>query len=863
MSQGGSNKAQGATPERDGPSVSRPLGLARRGMHERARVTAIAIGTVSGLVACWCTFALIGQAASSPALETCIITGWALTAWCALSVALLDLGTSSDAKRGQIVEPTTPEADPDDLEALKDAAWELREREARYRDLLDSQSDLIYRRDQAGRVTYANRAFAQTFGLDGADLIGRRFEPPILAENTTALVNGDDGHLHQRTTLHDTIDGERWIEWRIQTLTTGSPAPRPTAATSAPSARSATAAAPAPDRAIALGIETQHVGRDVTATLQAQHRLEDAQRRADAANRAKSRFLASMSHEIRTPMNGILGMTELLLDTPVNAEQRTYARAIDSSGRVLMELIDEILDFSKIEAGKLALDAVPFSLETCIQDVVELLSAKAGEKQLELAWAIEPTLPTILIGDEVRLRQILMNLIGNAVKFTTSGGILVRASRARATAAIRPRHRLALTIAIEDTGIGLSREAIDRVFEEFEQADHGPSHQGGTGLGLAISRRLARAMDGDIRIESEPDVGSTFSLDISLLVGEHHSAAKLAPGAQHHILLAINRPIERRALRLVLDGLGLAVEDAAPEHAPALISDAAHNELPFDTLITDVEDGLEAARARLALAKEAAGDRLRALVLIDPSGRTRFPALRRAGFQGYLVRPIRPHTLLVQLQRPAGPDQTVRRDDLTATHGGDAVAAGSQGKSTKPKHDAAPARPPLLEAPSPNALRPEAARSVRQAPHVLLAEDNDINAMLADHMLRKAGCTVTPAADGREALGAVRALLTRESDAFDLILMDIHMPELNGFEAADAIRALFRETPALDRPPIVALTANAFAEDRARCMAAGFDDYAAKPVMQETLLALLRDHCRYVPAVPLRAPQPLREASTA
>ncbi len=378
------------------------------------------------------------------------------------------------------------------LEALKDIQWEIRENEARYRDLLDNQADVILRRDAEGRLTFVNQAFCRVFGVERRDVLGQVFAPSVLAgDMVTPLAPGLARREQRYVQQIETSAGPRWFEWEEHVVA------------------AADAAVP----------EVQCLGRDVTEGRETEAELREARLQAEAANRAKSRFLAAMSHEIRTPMNGILGMTSLLCDTELSPEQQTYAKAIERSARTLLTLIDEILDFSKIEADKLQLKSAPLAVGECVQGVVELLAPKAYEKGIDIAWAIDPRLPILLLGDEVRLRQILTNLVGNAIKFTDKGGVLVTVARAANGAGdgAPESDEVRIAITVEDTGIGIDAEALAFVFFEFEQAEAAVRRrQGGTGLGLAISRRLARAMAGDIHVASMPGAGSRFTAVLHL-----------------------------------------------------------------------------------------------------------------------------------------------------------------------------------------------------------------------------------------------------------------------------------------------------------------------------------------------------------
>ena len=667
------------------------------------------------------------------------------------------------------------------LEALKDIQWELRENEARYRDLLDNQSDVILRRDAEGRLTFVNQAFCRLFGLDRSTVLGRTFSPRVLAgERATPLSPSSELRQQRYVQQIETVRGARWFEWDEHAVATGE--------TAIP--------------------EVQCLGRDITERRRTEADLQEARKQAEAANRAKSRFLAAMSHEIRTPMNGILGMTSLLSDTELSAEQRTYAHAIERSARTLLSLIDEILDFSKIEADKLQLNSAPLALDDCVQGVVELLAPKAYEKHIDIAWAVDPALPRPLLGDEVRLRQIVTNLVGNAIKFTDSGGVLVTVAHTGT-----PRRPIAadeaeVAISVEDTGMGIAPEALPSLFSEFEQAEDAVRRrQGGTGLGLAISRRLARAMGGDIVIVSTPGGGSTFTATLRLKRAEgaacRANAADEAASSQH-VLLALDRTIERRALRLSLEGAAIPSEESAIATAPEMIAAAAKAGEPFTRLIVDGRSGCETAASLLAGARAAAVAGVHGVIVLDTAAKADFVRFREAGFDAYLVRPVRPQSVLTHL----GASQ---------------------------------------EAPEPVPAAPRVERQPKfvTVPSVLLVEDNDINALLARRMLEKVGCRVRHCVNGREAVDAFQRVLAGSEETYDLVLMDAHMPVLDGLEATRAIKALYavRETGRAS-PPIVAVTANAFDEDRRRCLEAGMDDYLAKPFDRDELNRLLERWCR-------------------
>jgi PAS domain S-box-containing protein len=666
------------------------------------------------------------------------------------------------------------------LEALKDIQWELRENEARYRDLLDNQADVILRRDEERRLTFVNQAFCRLFGLERSAVLGRAWSPQVLSGDRPASLGSGSELARQRYVQQiETAQGARWFEWEEHAVTGG-------------------------DGAIP---EVQCLGRDITERLGAEAELDEARKQAEAANRAKSRFLAAMSHEIRTPMNGILGMTSLLRDTALSPEQQTYAHAIERSARTLLTLIDEILDFSKIEADKLTLNSAPLAISECVQGVVELLAPKAYEKRIDLGWAVDPSLPRPLLGDEVRVRQVITNLVGNAIKFTDSGGVLVTASRSGRRPFADGEVEIAITV--EDTGVGIAPEALPSLFSEFEQTEDAVRRrQGGTGLGLAISRRLARAMGGDILVSSAPGSGSTFTATLRLKrAGEAQRIEEPgdATASPQHVLLALDRRIERRALRLSLEGVGIPVEECSVAGAAEMIEAAAQAGEPFTKLIVDGRVDCRTAGDVLAAARAVAPVTVQGVVVLERSAKADFARFREAGFDTYLVRPVRPQSVLTHL-----------------------------GASQEP-HEPVSAAPAI-----------ERQLSFHTVPSVLLVEDNDINALLARRMLEKVGCAVRHCLNGREAVEAFQRVLTGQDRTYHLVLMDAHMPVLDGLEATRMIRRLCAERAggAMAPPPIVAVTANAFDEDRRRCLEAGMDDYLAKPFDRDQLNALLERWCR-------------------
>ncbi len=660
------------------------------------------------------------------------------------------------------------------LEALKDLQWEVRDSQARYRDLLDNQTEVILRRDHSGRLTFVNDAFCRTFGTTHGDIIGSVFEFKVLQGDVPPSFPERGGeHRRHYCQRIETANGPRWFSWQDYALI---------------------------DENNTVS-EIQSVGRDVTEQREAEAALQEARDQAEAANEAKSRFLATMSHEIRTPMNGIKGMTDLLFDTALTPEQESYARTIRSSAETLLTLIDEVLDFSRIEAGKLKLENAPLDLEDCVQAVAELLAPRASAKRLTLAYFLDPTLPRQILGDETRLRQILLNLANNAIKFTEKGGLVI----SLATAA----QARELVLQVTDTGIGMAPEVHESIFCEFEQVDSGLARQaGGTGLGLAITRRLVQEMGGTISLQSQPGKGSQFTVTLPLNPQAPETPPLAArwpsPAATSRVLLACDATIENTTMARTLSACGMGATCCSPAEAPDLLRAASNSDTPYTAVLTDQIHSL-GYLANLRGGPETTSP-TRLIVLINPAERSQLPQLKAQGVDAYLVRPVRPVSLLTQI-------------DGRPTPSADTAASSPTDRKSQPQQ-ALPV----------------------QTLHVLLVEDNDVNMLLARKSLEISGCQVSQAHNGEEAVEIVRRRLEDgQIPPFDLVFMDIHMPKMDGFAATAAIRDEMRQMgvePAA--MPIVALTANAFAKSQEQCLAAGLDDYLPKPFERAALGEILR-----------------------
>ena len=646
------------------------------------------------------------------------------------------------------------------IEQLEDRVWQLSESEERYRALVEATTEVIVQRDALGRITFANEGFARLVGVEPLALVGSTRQVEVLEHGEAQ--RDPDGVRRVEMRLAPASGPPRWFSFIEMPMAGGNG-------------------------------ETHwlRAGADITGRVAAARSLDEALSRAEAANVAKSRFLATVSHEFRTPLNGILGMADLVLDTGLDPEQRTYVEAVKTSGKALLTLIDGILDFSRIEAGRLDLTAEPFDPGEIAEGVVELLAPRAQDKGIEIALDIADDVPSLVVGDADRVRQILLNLAGNAVKFTGAGGVGVELRRENG----------GLRFAIGDTGPGLPPERIPLLFEEFEQGDDSASRRHeGTGLGLAITRRLVLRMGGRIEAGARPGGGSLFTVFLPLETLETERERPPGLGGRKVLIVAAS-PFQAPYLarRLTRSGAATVIVDS-PEAGLDAIAGAA-----FDAVLADRTLGDAALRALAGEARRA-GVRC-SLVLLSPFDRREFGPPGAAGFDSYLIKPVRARSLFDRLLAPAPPPDATLREETP----GIGESAGAQGI------------PPA---------------SPSGGPRVLLAEDNPINALLATKALERLGAQVVLARDGHEALARIR-----EADAaFDLALLDIRMPGLDGLETARQIRAI-EAAQGRARLHLVALTANAGRDDERAARGAGFDEFLAKPLNLRALPPLLDRRC--------------------
>jgi|GEM_PF-785753 len=658
----------------------------------------------------------------------------------------------------------------EDITERKQAEEALRESEEKYRKVFENVQDVFYQTDMEGAIIEISPSIERYSGFTREELIGRQVkEVYYYPEDRVGLLRAikRDGEVVDYEVRLKAKDGRLvYTSVNAHLLLDSNQQP--------------------------IGIEGSL--RDITERKKAVEELKRAKEVAESANRAKSEFLANMSHEIRTPMNGIIGMTELALETQLSEEQREYLMVVKSSADSLLELFNDILDLSKIEAGQVELDEMDFNLRTTVETTVDTLVHRASQKKIELISRIRPEVPTYVQGDPGRLRQILMNLLGNAIKFTEQGHVFLQIE-------VDPSSEKDTVIihgSVEDTGIGIPLDRQEMIFDAFSQADGSISRRyGGTGLGLTITRVLLEKMGGRIWVTSQPGKGSTFEFLAPLKLGtgmyeEHASIAGLPP---MRTLVVDDSPINRQIIRENLEAWGLVVLEAdGGGSCLRALREGADSHSPVQLLLLDVHmpdmDGYEVARR--IRTDPAFGSPLIIIVSsLDAVGeRKRFQEL---GCAGYLSKPVKQSSLLEEIQK--------------------VLAKSSVGAGRQERPGETPQPQVRLASPG----------------HVLLVEDNPTNQKLTRTMLEKAGYEVTAVSDGQQALD----FLAQETP--DIVLMDVQMPVMDGFTAARKIR----ERAHLRDLPVIAMTAHALKGDREKCLASGMNDYLSKPLKKSDLIAMV------------------------
>ncbi|TGQ33979.1 MULTISPECIES: PAS domain-containing hybrid sensor histidine kinase/response regulator [unclassified Mesorhizobium] len=644
-----------------------------------------------------------------------------------------------------------------EIETLADRMWEMQEGEERFRGLIDALGDLVVHRDRDGHIVYANKVFASLVETDQRDLAGK-----TLAELGIDVGIVPDAAFSDRECLSSTDvairtpSGPRWFSWielSVRDKDSGA-------------------------------VSHRAIARDITARKRAESSLITARERAEYASQAKSRFLATVSHEIRTPMNGIMGMAKLLADTNLSPEQRTYVGAVSTSASALLALIEDLLDYSKIEAGRFDPEPQPTSLREIADNIIELMAARAFAKNIGLGCHVEPDVPQMITADPGRVRQVLLNLIGNAVKFTDTGGVLVSVARART----ETTDRICFTVA--DTGPGLHEEDMERIFEEFEQSDGTSTRaHGGAGLGLAISKRLVTAMGGAISVSSRLGEGSEFVFEIPA------TAATEPPQNRQNILsgrravIVSKNTVEADAIARAVRAHGGAVDLATTAAQAAAFAGGC------DVLLVDA--AMENSDGRLLKRLRQSGfSDCEAITLIAPTDRGMLGEFRASGYATFLARPVRGETLLRV---------------LLTSHAPALAQPQPENRGSSPVH----------------------AGGRQQGLSVLIAEDNDINAMLARATLLKAGHRVKVVGNGKAAVEAVTDAGLKHR--FDIVLMDLHMPVMDGLDAIAAIRR-HEEAMAVPPVPIMVLSADSQEKTRHTVLAHGASGFVTKPLDPDALV---------------------------
>ena len=633
------------------------------------------------------------------------------------------------------------------VEQLSDKTWELREGEERYRSLVEAFGDSVMHRYGDGTITFTNDSFAAIFDKVPETLVGTKFDPQSLIGSSDFRPLDQQGVVHE--ICIDSKDGKRWYSWLdvpIRDAASGQPAIR-------------------------------SIVRDVTQHKETELALRLASEKAETASRAKTRFLANVSHEMRTPLNGILGMSDLLGDTELTPNQKTYNEAVYTSGAALLTLIEDILNITRIESDKFEMRKDAIDLAQQVEHVAELLSVRAHSKNIGLSTYISSNIPDRVDVDAGRLRQVLINLLGNAVKFTEHGEVCLRVSLAEKPSSIR--------FEVEDTGPGISLEDKQRIFDEFVQVDDENTRKhSGAGLGLAISQAIVRKMGGEISIESDGKTGTVFSFELDLEI-QPIKGKQTKPLEGCSVLIISGSKLESSALAQTITDAG--GEAGGGENLDYILVDAATSRDPIQSLN--------------AIQTQSSGN-TRSVILLTPEKRGELQSYLDNGFDAYLIKPVRGDSLLKIL------------------------SGESSGQDIEPSNASVK-------------KQPDEPKAHYDTTRILLAEDNDINALLAKSVLEKEGHFVFHAVNGQLAVTEFQ----RSADAgkpYDLVLMDLHMPVMDGLDALAHISQYAQENGLAAARKII-LSADEQSETQLAAKSAGADDYLSKPFKPARLMEIARE----------------------
>ncbi|MGB7060939.1 MAG: PAS domain S-box protein [Candidatus Zixiibacteriota bacterium] len=660
-----------------------------------------------------------------------------------------------------------------DVTERKQAKEKLQESEKKYRTLVETAQEGIGILDPDENIIFVNQAFADLLDYQKEELLSLNLSQISDKEQLTEFRKETEKRRHGNSSTYETKLYTKTGEPKYFSLS----------------------ASPLFDE---KGTFTGTMGllADITERKQAEEMLRKAKEEAEDANQLKSEFLANMSHEIRTPMNAIIGMTDITLDTDLTDEQRDYLTTVKESARGLLELLNDILDLSKIEADRVELETIDFDLRVTVEGVADTLATKASAKGLELACIIHSQVPCLLRGDPGRIRQILMNLAGNAIKFTETGEVVIRVELEKET-----EDKAMLLLSVSDTGVGIPTEKQAWIFESFTQADGSTTRKhGGTGLGLSISKRLVEMMDGRIGVESEPGKGSRFWFTVALQKQEdsHEDLPPVAPDIRGmRILVVDDNQTNRTILVKMTESFGCSPEAVeSGKEAIQALKRAAHKEKLFDLVLLDMQmPGMGGEETLGAIRRDPDIKDVTVIILTSLGVRGDVARLQALGCAGYLTKPIKQSqlfdtiiTVLSRQKKVVGPEpiRIVTRHTI--------------------------------------------AEEKRRKTRILLAEDNPMNQKLAVVLLKRAGYLIDAVENGRLAVEAINRR------AYDLVLMDVQMPEMDGFEATKTIRRKQDEKRCI---PIVAMTAHAMKGDREKCLQAGMDDYVAKPIEPQELIGTI------------------------